>query len=571
MNKKLLSSLGLLLILVSLFSVALVFPMTARADGGTPPPPTPAKTPTPNPGGGGGSSITQIFENLIFPSETIGASLTKALTTPAHDFYDQIVSEEGTWATVIGNIVTAPHAGTYTKIAYSSIFIAAALAVPLFLLRLALYQWNKLTGEQDSLALVLGDWVSAGFLALICGPFLDLIVRLGWWMAGAVMGESTTLASLLITNIKVENVITGGANLMSNSMMLALFVVVLCIALLLAVAGLLMAFAIAQAILFALATLGPVAFVGGVIPQLRWLRGMWLKAVVIIALLPLIAGGIFKAFTEVGSMFFFSGLLSNIIRLMWLLGMVGILFTVVGMLGKVTVGATIDAFNGMVAAVKGVVDVAATAGLAVATGGAGLAAGGGLKAAMSGAGAVAKTGEGLGGAMGELGKASGLRGLATGFRALGLNNSAGLAQGSAGVHEVNARKLELQDRMARLGKQDDRHAALEEARRSSVDRSLGFELDASKKDDLLRSYQGTETSFRRDFEELSVPLRDNSNGPVSPGIWAGSHPVEAGALAREWHSIKDSANGGEWPSKDKNEVFEQARTNAGLDPSLFGW
>jgi uncharacterized protein YqhQ len=57
----------------------------------------------------------------------------------------------------------------------------------------------------------------------------------------------------------------------------------------------LMAFAAANAGLFLLAVVGPSIAVAGALPQMRWMRSLWIKAVSVIALLPLIAGGIFKA------------------------------------------------------------------------------------------------------------------------------------------------------------------------------------------------------------------------------------------------------------------------------------
>ena len=64
-----------------------------------------------------------------------------------------------------------------------------------------MYQWNKLLGSEDSPLQVLGDWLTAGVLAVASGPFLDLIVRLGWWTMAAVLGETGTLAGTFIQSM----------------------------------------------------------------------------------------------------------------------------------------------------------------------------------------------------------------------------------------------------------------------------------------------------------------------------------------------------------------------------------
>ena len=49
-------------------------------------------------------------------------------------------------------------------------------------------------GDDDAGLRVVGGWVTAGALAIAAGPFLDLIIRLGWWMVGKVVGETGLLA-----------------------------------------------------------------------------------------------------------------------------------------------------------------------------------------------------------------------------------------------------------------------------------------------------------------------------------------------------------------------------------------
>jgi hypothetical protein len=144
--------------------------------------PTPPPTPTPTPPGGGSTitSITQIFHHLVFPAETISEALAGIFDKAADKEVRAMSEEVARWTQVIGEIVQAPSQGDYSKVAQSSLPVAAALAPALFLLRLALYHWGRLLGDDDSGLRVVGDWVTAGVLAVVSGPFLDLIVRLGW-------------------------------------------------------------------------------------------------------------------------------------------------------------------------------------------------------------------------------------------------------------------------------------------------------------------------------------------------------------------------------------------------------
>ena len=59
---------------------------------------------------------------------------------------------------------------------------------------------------------MVGDWVTAGVLAIASGPFLDLIVRLGWWMVGKVIGETGGLAISFVENTTATSILLGLAN-----------------------------------------------------------------------------------------------------------------------------------------------------------------------------------------------------------------------------------------------------------------------------------------------------------------------------------------------------------------------
>src|SRR5574342_35026 len=183
-------------------------PDTARADGpnmvlldGTPEPqPNPTPTPQP-PSGSVVTSIQKIIHNLKFDSSKISEALSRVFTSAAENSEEERVAELQTWSTDLLQLVQSPIANAYSAIARSSLKVAGSLAIALFILRLAMYQWNKLLGSEDSPLQVLGDWLTAGVLAVASGPFLDLIVRLGWWTMAAVLGETGSLATTFIKSM----------------------------------------------------------------------------------------------------------------------------------------------------------------------------------------------------------------------------------------------------------------------------------------------------------------------------------------------------------------------------------
>ncbi len=122
------------------------------------------------------------------------------------------MSEEiAKWSGVIGDIVQAP--AEVTMPARRSQPAGGSSPGPaLFLLRLALYHWGRLVGEEDSGLKVIGDWVTAGVLAVVSGPFLDMVVRLGWWMQGKVLGETSGLALQFVESTTVTSFILGVSN-----------------------------------------------------------------------------------------------------------------------------------------------------------------------------------------------------------------------------------------------------------------------------------------------------------------------------------------------------------------------
>src|SRR5689334_2677259 len=175
----------------------------------------------------------------------------------------------------------------------------------------------------------------------------------------------------------------------------------------------LFAFGVAQATLYSLAAIGPSVAVASVVPEMKWLRSLWIKGAVLVALMPIMAGGIFKAGIGVAAKTVgLGGMMEGVFRVLWLFGAAGLLLSVTGILFRITLGAAGEAVQKMWDVAKGVAGTIALVGAVAATGGvAGIGAG-----ASAGAGATATTvgtgtGEALAAGGGGLGGGNGMGGL----------------------------------------------------------------------------------------------------------------------------------------------------------------
>lgn len=485
------------------------------------PTPTVTVTVTPTPPTGGGNTtttISQIFNHLVFPAETISEALANIFNKAADKEVRAMSEEVAHWTSVIGEIVQAPSQGDYSKVAQSSLPVAAALAPALFLLRLALYHWGRLLGDDDSGLRVIGDWVTAGVLALASGPFLDLIVRLGWWMVGKVIGETGGLAISFVENTSATSILLGLAN---QTFLGSLLNIGLSIGSLLAIGGMLFAFASANAVLFILAVLAPPLAIASVLPQATWLRSLWMKAVVLIALLPIVAGGVFKAGMAASTWMGQQGMLSAILRVVWLWGATGLLLSLAGILGKMTISTTADAFGGMIKAAQQIVSIGALAASGVGAAGAG-AVGTAGAASGAGAGGVAANTSGLTGAeaaMGHLNAAQQLTQQAGNLEAMGLHAPAAYNRSLAHGHELAARQTELDERMQRFNG----------APATSPSQDFGFSPSVNAS--IQSSFNGSPKEFQQGFQSMSA---DISQHGMDPNVFASQYPEETAHMTRAY-------------------------------------
>lgn len=519
----------LFLAFISLSSIAMAASpeMTTEVVYGlTPVPPATPPTPTPPVGGGGSvvTSISQIFHHLVFPAETISEALTRVFNKAASKETTAMDKEVARWTQVIGDILQAPKAGEYSKVAQSSLRVAAALAPALFLLRLALYHWGRLLGDDDSGMRVIGDWVTAGILAVVSGPFLDLVVRLGWWMVGRVIGEAGGLAMHFVKSTTATSAVLGIAN---QTFLGGLIAIGLSIGSLIAIAGMLFAFASANAVLFILAVLGPSLAVASVLPQATWLRSLWIKAVILIALLPVVAGGVFKAGLAASYVFNKPGLLSAIIHLIWLWGATGILLSLASILSKMTISTTADAFGQMLKTAQQIISIGALAASGVGAAGAGAIATG--AAASSTAGATA-AGNGLTGgaaAMSHLNAAQQLTKTAGTLDAMGLHAPAAYNRSLAHGHELAARQVELGERMQRF----------EGVPASQSSQDFGFSPTVNAT--IQSNFSGSSQDFQRGFESLSPHISQHG---LDPNVLAAQYPEDTARMVQAFLKHGDEIN-----------------------------
>lgn len=499
-------------------------------------------TPTPPTGGGGNTTtvISQIFNHLVFPAETISEALAGIFDKAADKEVRAMSEEVARWTSVIGEIVQAPSQGDYSKVAQSSLPVAAALAPALFLLRLALYHWGRLLGDDDSGLRVVGDWVTAGALAIASGPFLDLIVRLGWWMVGKVIGETGSLAISFVENTTATSILLGLAN---QTFLGSLLNIGLSIGSLLAIGGMLFAFASANTVLFILAVLAPPLAIASVLPQATWLRSLWMKAVVLIALLPIVAGGVFKAGMAASVWFGQQGMLSAILRVVWLWGATGLLLSLAGILSKMTLSTTVDAFAGMIKAAQQIVSIGALAASGVGAAGAGAV---GAAGAATSAGASSAT-SGLSGAeaaMGHLNAAQQLTQQAGNLEAMGLHAPAAYNRSLAHGHELAARQAELGERMQRFNGVTSAPSAQDFGFSPSVNASIGS------------SFNGSPQDFKQGFQSMSADITRHG---MDPNAFAAQYPEETAHMTRAYLDHADEIMTARDPLMRASELGNAAR------------
>jgi len=513
------------------------------------PVPTPIATtdaPVPDPGdapedGDSPNALQNIIQNITqvvhFPVPSITEALENVFVKAAAKEARDIDEEVSQWQTIFADVLSAPAEGTFTDITKRSLGAAGALAVALFLLRLAIHHWGNLAGDNEPLTTVFSDWMVAGMMAVVAGPFLDLFVRISWWMTGVVLGESSaySLAEAFVHIISLMGISGDVVKVLTAQEAPSIFGILIYFALLLgavlAIIGMVLAFAFASTALFVLAYLGPPIAVLAVLPQMRWLRALWIKAVSLIAILPFIAGAVFSAgqglalFGLIGE-----GMLALLMRVLWLWGTAGFLLSVVGILGRITLATTTEALGKMAGAAQEIAgtisDGVATVGVgaaAVATGGASLGASAGV---AGGAGAAS----GVGSAAGAAGfsDAGGAAGLSSAGGGSGIPGYDGLSQAQS--HYQSAQGWNKVG--AALQSMGMRGAAALTHSLGRGDQLAGRQAELGARMERMQAQAASDDDFSDDFPEFSAsPSPGGDGGDGGAGNTGVVGPTGAAGLA----------------------------------------
>jgi hypothetical protein len=246
-----------------------------------------------------------------------------------------------------------------------------------------------------------------------------------------------------------------------------------------------------------------------------------MKAVILIALLPIVAGGVFKAGMAASTWMGQQGLLSAILRVVWLWGATGLLLSLAGILGKMTISTTADAFGGMIKAAQQIVSIGMLAASGVGAAGAGAV---GAAGATTGAGASATSTatSGLTGAeaaMGHLNAAQQLTQQAGNLEAMGLRAPAAYNRSLAHGHELAARQAELGERMQRFNG----------APPSSPSDDFGFSPSVNAS--IQSNFNGSPQEFQQGFHAMSA---DISQHGMDPNVFAAQYPQETAQMTRAY-------------------------------------
>ena len=516
-----------------------------------PPGASPSPAGTSDGGSGGGSvistvvkSITQIFHFMVFPVGTISEALYDVFNKSLVSSGTWAVQQETQWTTAFGDLFSAPPTGVYDQVASGGLKVAAGLAVALFILRLAIYNWSRLIGDEDDVLHVLGDWLTAGLLALVAGALLDLINQVGWWVMSSVIGNAGSMAGVFVSGMTsgmsaMVDAASASAS-MTTTFMLPIIDIALIIASLLAVVGVLVAFASGHAAMYVLAAIGPAVMIVGVIPKMRWLRGLWLQGTVMIALLPVVAAGIFKVGIQAATSFVMAGLLSQLFHILWLFGMTGFLLSLSGILGRLTIGAAGDALGKMVSVGKGIIQTAVMAGSAVATAGTSAAAGGALattEAVTETAGLGATTVGAIGNPMGGFSASQHLQNAQASLQKadtasmFGANQLAAHYQRQAQSSQIAAREVDLNERISNQASGP-----------SSANSSFGYSPTVNQA--LSQHYPGSNgvRMFSDGLSEISPFINQSILSPMTPNELVTQHTDDMMKMVDTWNAHPDLAD-----------------------------
>jgi hypothetical protein len=314
-----------------------------------------------------------------------------------------------------------------------------------------------------------------------------------------------------------------------------------------------------------------------VIPEMKWLRSLWIKGAVLVALMPIMAGGIFKAGIGVAAKTVgLGGMMEGVFRVLWLFGAAGLLLSVTGILFRITLGAAGEAVQKMWDVAKGVAGTIALVGAAAVTGGAagigaGAGAGAGASATTAGTGmstggaaaaggAVPGGGSGTGGlssALGSLNKASSMNTMSNIFQSMGLPGHARVSGGLARGHELNARKADLEARISNFGGGGGNN--------NNQGTNLGIDgLSPRAAEKMIEGFGGSADELQQVFPTIGTKLEHAGFPSVSAA--ANQYPRELGRMAQLYQADPDRYNS----APDLLYALAQDANATGMQGALSG-
>lgn len=434
---------------------------------------TPAATPTPTPTPG--LTITEnIFHIISFPFETMTDAVVQMSNKILQQFYKDAewIYGEALDKTIFGDFGIAPNnleATTLTPLFTNIIqphwnvtFTLALLLLPATLTLTAVGAMRlgvtSALGVTDLKEALLG-WVIAAGAAAASFYLLGLAHRLSLSAAQAILladfGEQVSGATLAqaFFNAAALSAITALWPL--PALYVGFFAVFLATSIIL---GLGLALAAYTALVYLLSAIAPLVITLGVLPPLRWLNALWIKATTVVFLLPVTDALLLKAALSLYQGFFDPNqggdLFGFIASLFIIAGVLSTLIVINFKVGEMVFGALAEIHHQAWGATMGVVQMVMTVagfalgGLAVGVGaGASASAGAGSEAATASASPAATTGGGVA-ASGEVPSSMSSSATTTGGlstvgrqRSSGVASNPGLGQRIAEIARVMSSRL----------------------------------------------------------------------------------------------------------------------------------
>ena len=396
---------------------------------GTPPPSTPEPESTPEPTETPPTtSVSQIFHFLDFPFETLVKALVNSLTDIFSGMYTSVASLEDGSLVKAGEAITKLVFGDLSKLtdirksSWEGTAKVTSVLLPVFFLLTVSAAMKEgvtsITGYSNAREALMQFFISVGAAAASY-----LLINLAISLSGATargIGEimKTSLSKNILIGLIVKPAVISSSNPLIG-LFLSIFVFIFVVAVIMSVS---LAFLASEVVLLLLVAVAPMVIMMGAVQPLRWLSGLWTKALVVILLLKPIN----VLLLSIGTKLQFvaaelsTGIVVSIVSVLVMIGVASVLVALNTMVGKMVYGAAMEVARKAWGATKGVMSLAAL--------GAGIAIGPSIAGAVS-------SGFGGGGVASAAGPALG-KAVASGIGGGGASAALGAGMGGEGVNPL---------------------------------------------------------------------------------------------------------------------------------------